>query len=257
MSEYKREPKLAALTAKDPIFLIPEIIEAILARLPPRDLLVNAQRVNHTWNAIIKSSPRIQQALFFESLSRNSNWEPEMNPLLEHAFPPWFQDPGKDDDIDQFWKLGAECFMTLDWNSSGKKRAAYARKEASWRWMLPVQPPARTLEIVKYAYSMKGSWRRTGKLYFKDGARMGTLYDLAQKEVAIPLTGFSIKWHSLHGSENEDEVSGVQNYLFGRSKNRVTMTVAWTEQGGIGRSEPLGPEFKSQAYEVLDIRLGN
>ena len=175
------------------------------------------------------------------------------------AFPAWFKDRGNESAQVMYWNLGsAECFESLDWNSSEEKRVAYARKEGSWRRMLPFQSPAQTLEVVKYTNSMGGDYKGTGQVYFKDGIRIGTLYDLAQREVARPHSGFGIKGHSLDGSEGGGDVSGLArlwNYLFGKSNHKVTMTVAWTVQCCVGRPGALGPEFKSHGYEDLKIRF--
>lgn len=44
---------------------IAELLEAVLLELDMRTLLVSAQRVSKHWHAVIKHSPRIQQALFY------------------------------------------------------------------------------------------------------------------------------------------------------------------------------------------------
>lgn len=68
----------------------PNFLGCILLYLPPRSLLC-AQRVCHTFEAEIKSSPRLQQALFLTpefSTAQSTIWE--QNPLLCDTFPPFF-----------------------------------------------------------------------------------------------------------------------------------------------------------------------
>lgn len=79
-----------AFTAEVQALAIPEILESILLQLPLLDLLVNAQRVSHTWKRTIDSSPAIQQVLFFQPTTLESNQNPHFNLLLQKAFPPWF-----------------------------------------------------------------------------------------------------------------------------------------------------------------------
>lgn len=43
---------------------IPELVEAVVLELPLQDILL-AQRVDRTWRATIKNSPKLQKALFF------------------------------------------------------------------------------------------------------------------------------------------------------------------------------------------------
>jgi hypothetical protein len=47
-----------------------ELIEMILLKLPARDILL-AQRVSKQWQAVIKSSTKLQQALFFQPIVIN------------------------------------------------------------------------------------------------------------------------------------------------------------------------------------------
>jgi hypothetical protein len=46
------------------VFCTPKLLESILIKLSPEDVLVNAQKVPRTWNATIRSSPALQQRLF-------------------------------------------------------------------------------------------------------------------------------------------------------------------------------------------------
>ncbi|RAH84600.1 hypothetical protein BO86DRAFT_396853 [Aspergillus japonicus CBS 114.51] len=118
------------------VFLVPEILEAILLGLDMHTLLISA-RVCGTWNACIKSSRRIQQALFYVPIDADSTRtrrKSRKNPLV----------------VDKIWSE----FIYTELNSrvrhgawfcphtaSDKKERAYLRPEASWRRMLLQQPP--------------------------------------------------------------------------------------------------------------------
>lgn len=49
----------------------PELVEMVLLQLPILDILV-FQRVNRTWNEVIKDSPQLQRALFLKPTSRET-----------------------------------------------------------------------------------------------------------------------------------------------------------------------------------------
>ena len=52
-------------TAYQTVADLPELLEMILLNLPLPDLLI-AQIVDRTWHAVIRDSPTLQQALFFQ-----------------------------------------------------------------------------------------------------------------------------------------------------------------------------------------------
>ena len=54
-------------TARDAVFDIPELLEAIIRRLPPRGILTKAQLVSKTWKDAIAQSPTIQARLWLRS----------------------------------------------------------------------------------------------------------------------------------------------------------------------------------------------
>ncbi|KAK4695762.1 hypothetical protein P7C71_g2045, partial [Lecanoromycetidae sp. Uapishka_2] len=91
--------------ASSKIFLIPEILEMILVQLPERDLLLD-QRVNKTWQGVIKTSPQLQRKLFFtadiipidtdQRVASGAKWNPLLgkvarSPIMlrEHRY--WLQ----------------------------------------------------------------------------------------------------------------------------------------------------------------------
>ena len=120
--------------------------------------------------------------------------------------------------------------------------------------MLPVQPAVKQLELLKFTDAMRGSTECRGQTHFKYGIRMGALYDLAQEQTNIPITGVGFKW------ERDDTfglLSGLANAVgFGKEGHRVVMTVNHTVQCCFGGPDRLGPEFKSMGYERVEIKWG-
>ncbi|TVY59440.1 hypothetical protein LSUE1_G007756, partial [Lachnellula suecica] len=170
-------------------FSTPEMLESVLLQLPIRDLLVNAQPVSRAWHAAVAASPALQQRLFFQPCRADErSQEPEFNPLLQQKFPRWFKNYRGIKTRNTFHR--GEPFEDLEWNKDSKSQNAYARQEASWRRMLPVQPPAQTLQVFRHSSSMGGSSEQEGYLEFDDGVRMGALYDLAYAAVAEPISSF-------------------------------------------------------------------
>jgi hypothetical protein len=217
------EAEMHQLAAREKVFALLEIFEAILFELPLRDLLVHAQLVSHTWNTTIQSSTLLQQHLFLLP-AQPSTSPPKFNPLLHSSFPPWFED-----NTHNRYNRGAE-FKTLDWNSTPKKQLAYARKEASWRKMLLCQPPVHVLLIEKNRYSMGGDWHQEGSINFEDGVRMGFVYDRAYEVVRRPISAFSMNWD-------------------GGEEDAVTLITHFTTQCESGMCDDVGSEFCSEAFE--------
>jgi hypothetical protein len=211
------------LAAREKVFALAEIFEAILFELPLRDLLVYAQLVSQSWNTTIKTSTLLQQHLFFLP-AQPSPAPRKFNPLLHSSFPPWFED-----NTHNRYNRGAE-FKTLDWNSAPKKRVAYARKEASWRNMLLCQPPVHILSIKKNTSSMGGQWHQEGSIHFEDGVRMGLIYDRAYEVVRRPISAFSMNWD-------------------GGEEDAVILITHFTVQCESGLDEDVGREFCSEAFE--------
>lgn len=137
-----------------------------MLHLPERDLLTNAQRVNQLWYSIITTFCSLQQKLYFQPLpSTKYTTECIANPILVELFSPWFK--GFKRDIPPT-SIERDDFRSLDWNSSGAKREAYRRKDASWRRMLVVQPP-----VIKLTHTMRFHWgERTYAGRFEIGDRV-------------------------------------------------------------------------------------
>jgi hypothetical protein len=226
-------------------FALPEILESILLHLPTRDLLVNAQLVCHSWNEVIQCRT-LQQALFFEPIPASSIQELNFNPLLQEVFFPWF-DPRQQANR---YSRGAEI-KALEWNSSDKKKSAYRRKRASWRRMLPIQPPATIFEVDFYSMAMAGSKRKKGEIPFADGVRMGTLYDYVYKRISRPISSFWVEWKmfpSVSTDTSAEEVPWTPN-------PKVTMHIRWTRQCSGGRPPDLGEIFRSEGFQDLEVVL--
>lgn len=217
----------------------PEILEAILLQLPPRDLLVTAQRINHEWKLLISTSPALQEALFLQNRARNTTTQPVFNPLLKASFAPWFEQSSEDTPIS--WPSGID-FHTLDWTANDSKANAHLRAEASWRRMLPVQPAVKRLVVELTYESMGGVRERTGFVDFDGGVRMGTLYDMVQEEIETPHTTIGVKWEGLADEYFDHRVVVTMNHV-------VQCTRA-------GRRNSLGPDFRSAGHQEVVIKWG-
>jgi hypothetical protein len=240
MSEIQAEDSIycfpnSRASAAHQLLHIPLILENIILHLSIRDILVNAQRVNQTWRSIISSYTSIQRALFLKPWATSDITPPEsmLNPLLEELFPIWFRDRG--------CRWPAET--GLDWSSDVEKMRIFMRKEASWRQMLPVQPPAEFLSIVRSTDWRGGSSKIVGQIPCIDGLRMGTLYDLTND------VGWGVncvmKWRMFVGSEDSDDEDGDNE---GGSD----------EDGKAKAREPFKREAvaKLRTYHVMQCALG-
>ncbi|KAL4875739.1 hypothetical protein BJY04DRAFT_223732 [Aspergillus karnatakaensis] len=163
-----------AIFTKATPFNLPELHEAILLHLPPRDLLL-ATRVNRQWKALI---------------TRN-DLEVETTPLLQDLFPPIFTniftlahdvDELDYDDDDAHWAL-----LKQSWYSAEQRRKAVLRPEASWRRMFATNPPARLedldIDYVGCCFCIKQFRGKLGDVYGEKlgsdpGPRMGLIWDV-------------------------------------------------------------------------------
>ncbi|KAI0017472.1 hypothetical protein F4780DRAFT_594252 [Xylariomycetidae sp. FL0641] len=113
----------------NPALAIPEILEAILLHLDMTTLLVSAPRVNRMWEALIRNSIPVQQALYFWPIDArraksgpDSSLEPgdDKNELYGYKYPStlnplllkWFGDlffetGGNGEDIGNYSKFGS------------------------------------------------------------------------------------------------------------------------------------------------------
>ncbi|KAJ4301079.1 hypothetical protein N0V90_003169 [Kalmusia sp. IMI 367209] len=158
-----------------------ELLEAILAQLSPRDLLL-AQRISRPFYQTIKNSPHLQILLFFRQSFAKAPDGWCLNQLLREQFLPWFVTPQP---LNR--NPGYEHIQLLDGLDVEKRREAFLRKEASWRKMLLVQPSALNLEIVKHINSRRDYFGKTTIFAEEKSAigtaTMGTIYDITESFV--------------------------------------------------------------------------
>ncbi|KAL4800780.1 hypothetical protein BDV19DRAFT_352127 [Aspergillus venezuelensis] len=137
----------------------PELLEMVLVQTDMRTLLISAQRVCHTWKAVMDHSPSIQRALFFKGSqdSPKVNWDwsevrilqttdvknAVLNPLLVENFPSLF--PGKESMGSDSDFLGLPDLQIL------------MRMDASWRRMLVSQPPIADIGVFHFLSTMGGT----------------------------------------------------------------------------------------------------
>lgn len=272
-------------TACETVLTTPELFEIILLHFHLRDLL-QAQRVNRTFNAMITNSPSVQRALFFRGKSteviapeahdqighQSVTWE--QNSLLCQAFPAWFR--MLPSSLHWIGKRNyKDTFDHLDWNSSEERRRAYARREASWRRMLVVQPPTTLLEVRGHIHAMGGDRERTGKVILNDGVTMGLLYDIVESFFmgGRSSNSFWLEWHMFPEPSRNSDGSEDNNSNRANSNNiNLTVQPAKSDSGNDGfhsrswitlfllhivscERDPYNSlsRLKSDAAEVVDI----
>jgi hypothetical protein len=190
-------------TAQGTVISTPELLENILLQLPMRDLLVTTSLVCKTWYTVTLS-PIIQRALFFEADPSASKrvW----NPLLRKLFPPFFARPPPADDQrskSAAWPGNVDAITTMPWSRAPD---AFKRAEASWRRMLVIQSPVRTVRITQTINSFMCCDERQGVMKDSDlPLRMGVLYDLALSFLDDDGTSFRISWRRNTVGEGEGE----------------------------------------------------
>ena len=252
-------------TALATVLATPELLEAVLLQLPISDLLVTAQLINHHFHTAILSSCSLQEALFFRPRSRLRTSSCVPNSLLRKKFPPFF-DPCADGEHSSFGRFFASetQFEDLEWNRGPEKRKAYARKEASWRRMLVAQPPRTSMRVFETIVGQAGESNRVGRLEIEKGLRMGTLYDLAQAAVAVPLTAFAVLWGvdlseqapGDYGTETVGRERGGRDPKdMQRSEVIITLDLHNVQQCCVDEIE-LRSEFRSEGYEDVKVNFG-
>lgn len=115
----------------------PELFELILLQCELRTLLTAALRVNHQWHDVMRSSPAIQELMFFRPSTRREGSEFTFNPVLVEDFGLFF-----DGQVHT-----RESFEALPIAKAGKsgRRKAFMCTGPSWRSMLVCQPPIRSM----------------------------------------------------------------------------------------------------------------
>jgi hypothetical protein len=190
-------------SAASRVLTVVELLENIFRESTLLDLLCRLQRVNRFWKAVIDDSTFIQKALCFMPWEENKYPErsPEFNPLMWricyrdikaiesgclYDFGPA---PPNDDETssdDGGWDSDEEIssFREFDWRKVAQD-PRYTRKDASWRKMLPVQPPVRDIWYVyrwhtrchSLGDTIDGARERYIRKIEVGGKRIGATYD--------------------------------------------------------------------------------
>lgn len=183
---------------QDQALNIPGIFELILLSLPARSLLTTAPLVCRHWRDFIASSTRLQQELFFQPVSSPRGPDshlalPRFNPLLEELFPGFFEiRHGQTFNIRRGGRGQTSYCTSPGWSRLAivKQPRAFVRSGASWRRMLPRQPPSIMADTGILDEEVATACRAPSKRSFywrqlvdnyDDGdnlLRMGVLYDL-------------------------------------------------------------------------------
>jgi hypothetical protein len=163
-------------SARSRVFATPELLEAILAQLPPRALLF-AQGISRHFQTTITTSPTLQQLLFLRAAPLNHPKKWSLNPLLRELLTPFFVVAPADQ-----WALPMyESIEMMDCFSNPTKSAAFLSKEASWRSMLLVQPPPKVLHITRFLHAQVGDYAYDATHVPPTGTlTTGAIYDIAE-----------------------------------------------------------------------------
>ncbi|KAJ6538513.1 hypothetical protein DFH09DRAFT_1398327 [Mycena vulgaris] len=215
-------------TAKNMVICTPELLELVLSHLPMRDLLITAPLVSKTWQ-VITLSPALQRALFFQP---DPSAEPVQNPLLMEMFPPFFAPEG---DSRWSWPGNVSSIKSMPWS---KAPGAFKRKEASWRRMLVMQPPAQNMTVTEICHGRGGDFERRAVLDDLS-LRMGILYALAVPFIDRVASSFCIRWHDNSDAEGD-----------------LTLAVIFTQQCRMGREGLLDKRFSSDEAKSTEINFG-
>ncbi|KAL6237201.1 hypothetical protein BDW75DRAFT_88479 [Aspergillus navahoensis] len=204
------------------VFLLPELLEAVLSNLPQRDLLL-VQRVNRTWLEIISHSRLLQQKLFFQTtrarLQPCKEFTVEFNPLLQEMFPAFYPDDETLNWEDSCIGTSCDCYhggprelRAQAWFGSEISRQAVLRPDASWRRMFPSDPAPRLDSMVvrlngcccggNTIAATLGPKYQSGNQ--SPGPRMGLLWDV----IIFVLDDNPSGWFELSWWRNEDRHEG-------------------------------------------------
>ncbi|KAH7401798.1 hypothetical protein DE146DRAFT_735122 [Phaeosphaeria sp. MPI-PUGE-AT-0046c] len=159
------------------VFSTPELRELILLQLPLPSLLLS-RRISPHFNTLITTSPILQHALFLRSNPTPSSKNWTVNPLLRKHFLPFFAAPDG-----RFSSRDYSLLTLLDWTTHPASRAAFLRKEASWRRMALISHSPSTLKIKRWVHGQGGSSEDVACVPFDsscNGVTMGVVWDVTQ-----------------------------------------------------------------------------
>lgn len=133
--------------------------------------------------------------------------------------------------------------------------------------MLPAQPAATFLGVISTIHNDGGEDDSVGEVKFKEGVRMGALYDFAYKTAAEPISSFCMRWNmmtspDLRTSEDEDSDSDMPLQILLNARDRkyteedmITIRTNHTVQCCIGMKPDVGEEFRSEGFEDLIVEM--
>jgi hypothetical protein len=140
----------------------------------------------------------LQQKLFLRpilELPTTANF-PEMNDLLQELFPPFFEI--KPCMSIREWP-SVSAISSLLWAQNERTQEIVLRKEASWRRMLPTQPPPQLRHIsVSFSQFSTQTQRCTlaDDTVSRQPVNMGMIYDLVEEFTSEYETDhFHLHWH--------------------------------------------------------------
>lgn len=145
-------------------FAIPEILEMVLSQLPERDLLLD-QRVNSTWQGVIKTSQSLRRKLFYTAdlvgaISDNKAVsDAKWNSLLR-AF--------SIEVTSTFWEQ-----RSIEINTPKLKRFMYPT--SSWKTIFLTQPTC--VDLVFDNALSRDDWGWGLNIYSPSGVKLGDLCD--------------------------------------------------------------------------------
>ncbi|KAF4629508.1 hypothetical protein G7Y89_g8638 [Cudoniella acicularis] len=178
-----------------------ELLEQILENCLFTDLLTRLPRVSSTWKRVIDNNKYIQQHLFFTPWDKGDypNRSRQINPYIQFfAFkqgdkwaggemhkwgpaPKKSEDEDTDDDADdadwdsEWWPNCPDIFYQINWPLI-ESDPRFRYEKASWRRMLPIQPPKREVWTFyrKKEYVLEVKWMRSIR---EKGKLLGEIYE--------------------------------------------------------------------------------
>lgn len=191
----------------DTVFSITELVECILLRFDPFDLM-RAQLVCRQWRTLITTRGPLRAVLFYEFVHPYPT-EPTFNPLMRHLFPVLFPTP-------DFTKPTSPIFMPEDIQQMrlGDDTAyhqAVFRPEASWRRMRPMNIPCRVRKVVRKTVRDDQNPPKNLLVHDKEagqdpvlGATMELVWDVLLHEIGFwPTNGMAVEWRTVREGSGE------------------------------------------------------
>lgn len=159
----------------------PEILESSLLFVDQRTLLTSAQRVCRLWRELIAASPLIQEQLFLRP-AREQRIR-TMNPLLAEKFPDWF--PHTVDQNSSFMPFTPQRLEAYEL-AHKDRNAAFKYQGATWRKMLPQQPPICSFIRCTFINAMMGDFNTLSSITETTETRLSEnqAYNTADNESA-------------------------------------------------------------------------